>query len=499
MKRCLGLLALAATASASQHVFSVHDDLLAFPQYEIAFSDTFISDADADVRLAEASSSASSSASKPRPTRPAAADEASEHSGALSHRPTAGPGDAPGEEAPFDGDAQVYEHMYLDGRRYLCAIPVVEWAAKNDTAEAVARAEEERELARATSRGWELLQEMEGQCMFYISGWWSYQFCYNGKIRQFHQLPPQKGVPYYPPVEDAATPSYVLGQVMGPQDEESRGDLSEGRVSLESTELQAKGEVRYLVQKLGGGTVCDLTGKPRRIEVQFHCNLQSTDRIGWIKEITTCSYLMVVYTPRLCDDAAFLPPHENKANRVACREVVPAADIDEWKARRAAEAEGKFLASASRPDAEADADAETEAGEPPPTPTVIGGVTVGAKAHVGSGEQIVGGAAVGGEGALDVVATGAGRARGGAVERLTDEQLRRLSLDPADVDAWQEEVEERAGDKGWRLEVKRGLGGKVEARGIMDVDGQEGGEGEGEEEYDEGSDEGSEEGYREEL
>lgn len=33
-------------------------------------------------------------------------------------------------------------------------------------------------------------------------------------------------------------------------------------------ELQANGELKYLVQKLAGGTLCDITGKDRRIELQ---------------------------------------------------------------------------------------------------------------------------------------------------------------------------------------------------------------------------------------
>ena len=37
-------------------------------------------------------------------------------------------------------------------------------------------------------------------------------------------------------------------------------------------ELVQRGESRYLVQKLGGGTVCDLTGKERKVEVQVRSN-----------------------------------------------------------------------------------------------------------------------------------------------------------------------------------------------------------------------------------
>lgn len=166
--------------------------------------------------------------------------------------------------------------MHLHNRRYLCTVPPVVTTSLNETAEAVARADEEKELSRATVRGWELLQEMQGKCMYFISGWWSYQFCYNGQVKQFHQLAPQKGVPLYPPTEDSTTPSYILGRVRSPSDQGSRedrhrgsaGEIGDGRSGFESTELQTKGDMRYLVQKLGAGTICDITGKERRIEVQ---------------------------------------------------------------------------------------------------------------------------------------------------------------------------------------------------------------------------------------
>jgi protein OS-9 len=54
-----------------------------------------------------------------------------------------------------------------------------------------------------------------------------------------------------------------------PLKEEGRGTM-DGKEMREKglARLETKGEMRYLVQKLKGGTTCDLTGKERRIEVQ---------------------------------------------------------------------------------------------------------------------------------------------------------------------------------------------------------------------------------------
>lgn len=167
--------------------------------------------------------------------------------------------------------------MRFQEREYLCSIPRIpedETAAVGTSANNRSAEEEKKELEQATDRGWELLKGMEGNCIYFVSGWWSYSFCYGDGVRQFHQLPPGRNVPAYPPVEDKSVQGYVLGRF----DEE--GALADGgrkgldggkaREMKESglARLETKGEMRYLVQRLKGGTTCDLTGKERIVEVQ---------------------------------------------------------------------------------------------------------------------------------------------------------------------------------------------------------------------------------------
>jgi protein OS-9 len=214
----------------------------------------------------------------------------------------------------LDDDILSYEDMTLNDRRYLCSIPRIPdtEAAKNSTK--TSPEDEEKELARATSRGWELLKSMEGNCLYFYSGWWSYSFCYGQGVRQFHQLPPGKGIPIYPPVEDKNVDAYVLGKyedAVGGGKPKSLDGGEEGKTgsagSADSSsaeketglaKLETKGEMRYLVQKLGGGTTCDLTGKERRIEVQvrapshFHrkqTNRQSSSAVNPIRSTKSLS------------------------------------------------------------------------------------------------------------------------------------------------------------------------------------------------------------------
>lgn len=142
--------------------------------------------------------------------------------------------------------------------------------ALNATEKELSRAAEEKELARATTRGWELLSGLEGECLYFVSGWWSYSYCHNREVRQFHQKAPASGAQIsWPPTEDPGTPSYVLGQVSPEKRAKEKKLKEEGKSQRgEGTELQATGELRFLVQKLGGGTTCDLTRKERKIEIQ---------------------------------------------------------------------------------------------------------------------------------------------------------------------------------------------------------------------------------------
>jgi hypothetical protein len=128
-------------------------------------------------------------------------------------------------------------------------------------------------------------------------------------VKQFHALPPGNSIPLYPPVEDPTTESYILGQTPAYErhsDAEIYGhppsQLDEGLTSVD-----AVGEQRYLVQKMGGGTWCELIKRNRKIEVQFQCDPSGGDRIAWIQEISTCNYLLVIHTPKLCNDLAFVP------------------------------------------------------------------------------------------------------------------------------------------------------------------------------------------------
>ena len=378
--------------------------------------------------------------------------------------------------------------MILDSTTYLCSLPTPPppTEAKNSNHSVRAAEEETAELARATDRGYDLLQPMSNSCLYFISGWWSYQFCYSQSVKQFHQLPPGKNVPMFPPVEDPTTPSYILGRFGEKRVNRHRlpgggvGGALDGGLSAEdgegegtTTTIQAKGSAssRYLSQKLSGGTTCDLTGAPRRVEIQFHCHPQSADRIGWIKEISTCSYLMVVYTPRLCNDVAFLPERVERAEGVVCREVVKEEEVEAWKRRKSQEGEKLLIGQI--------ANAFTGATTSRP---MVGDIEVGGMKTVGGDKGWLEPPESGSHGPgfhFDkdgrllpkgvTIAHQHTKEEGGAVHRLSDKEMKDLGVDVRTANSAIKELQELAMGKGWRLEIIH-TEGKVEMRGVVEDD-----------------------------
>ncbi|KAI1802714.1 glucosidase II beta subunit-like protein-domain-containing protein [Daldinia bambusicola] len=464
-KALLLLSGLLELSWARQPGFSIHHDLLAYPQFEVVFSESYISETDAQALVEKAS---------PSPTNydanlPGQTDIIS------NIQPAHDRSDASNSIDDDHGDRKLtesYEIMNASPHRYLCAIPVIESPpAPNKTATELAKAEEARELARASAHGWDLISGLDGNCLYYMSGWWSYSFCYGRDVVQFHAHP--ASVKSGPPVRDTNTAEYVLGRVQDPHSNSRssrRGQPAPAGNKEQpattpppNTELQVKGDQRYLVQKMADGTICDLTGRERTIEIQYHCSPGSTqDRIGWIKEVTTCAYLMVVHTPRLCVDVAFQPPKEEKANIISCRAIISEAEQVAWHAQKTLEAQSAMVGKAK---------GEVKA------PVTIGGIVVGGRQMLGRGED--------GKAAhqlapprnfrssnlpplVEVLAKGASKEEGSQVEILPDEELAKLDLNPEVIEQLRKELQKLAGDRGWKLEVVE-VPGDANAREIHSV------------------------------
>ncbi|GAB7352708.1 hypothetical protein MBLNU459_g3064t1 [Dothideomycetes sp. NU459] len=456
MKTFWALPAILRIALASQNAFSVHDDVLAFPQYQVSFTSDYVTEIQAQSRLAK--------------NKPRVDNVEGDHNDILNEVaiPISGSGDLPDRSNKNKPDYE-YEVLRLENHQYLCKLPHVESpTGLNETDKTLSKQDEEKELARANERGWELLQGMQGNCIYFWSGWWSYRYCFGQGVKQFHQLPPSQGVPAYPPIEDPSVEGYMLGKVEDAAKKAETG-LQKGETGKENGDstkalgtLEIRGENRYLVQRLGGGTKCDLTGKSRRIEVQFHCNPASSDRISLIKEISICAYLMVIQTPRLCNDIAFMPPQKDSPNEISCSPILSQAQIPGYESDLAADLEAAAAAAAALGDQVVNPFQEVPPKTIPRAPPMIGGIALGANKWIPKEQKIEKSAIVGGgkETYVETIADSMGKL-------LSPEKLKAMGLgDAKSVEKLKKELEKIAGGQGWKLEVFDTPQGR-EYRGVL--------------------------------
>ncbi len=349
----------------------------------------------------------------------------------------------------IEGDSDLpgsYERILLEGYPHLCFIPEAKPGVENATKEEPSATDREKELDRAVSRGSELLQGMaSNQCLYYSTGWWTYAFCYNAQVTQFHALPPGTNGRVWPPQEDPTTPSYILGKFADQKDKKSSEQSpSDGTLS---TEVRSQAETNYLVQRLEGGTPCDLTGNNRKVEVQFHCNPQLTDRIGWIKETATCAYLMIIYTPRLCNDVAFQPPKESRAHPITCKEIIQGDDVSAWEPRSDEQSSAQTLDQAKSQQ------------------ITLGNIEVGAMKHVGrDGKRLERGRIVLTQ---DEKAETVIMQKNGQISSLSAAELKKLDLSPEDVESFRKELQKLAGTKDWKIERLDDVNGHIQLRGVV--------------------------------
>ncbi|KAG6027423.1 hypothetical protein E4U41_000936 [Claviceps citrina] len=451
----LVLLASFQLAAARSRTFSIHDDLLAFPQFEVVFAPNRISEKEAQALVER---------SNQHPTYSADFSQATASDG---HATT----DAAAAEASSAVDSDeitgyAYEVLNMSPHRYLCSIPLIEPPGPvNETANALAKAEEDREYYRAAVKGWELINNFEGNCLYHISGWWSYSFCKNREIVQYHAISVTGNGQI--PKRDPHGQEYVLGRVPSlpatTGDRQSRGKRDNGDSFQPPAELQIKGDQPFLVQRLEGGTVCDLTGKERTIEVQYQCVPGiPKDKIGWIKEVVTCSYVMMIDTPRLCSDAAFQPPVDKSANAIRCQLISdigdspqPLLDQHASSAQKQAGGAGEDLHEEETDDEELNKKQEQA------SPITVGGVLVGGKRVLSAGDedgkpiklQQLTNLFVLQPKLSEIIAQAASKAEGGKIKQLTAEELESLNIDPKAVEEMRERLKKLAGDAGWKMEI----------------------------------------------
>ncbi|KAI8801090.1 hypothetical protein BJ742DRAFT_42806 [Cladochytrium replicatum] len=211
--------------------------------------------------------------------------------------------------------------LSANGRKYVCQIPPPP-ELDNERREAEEDDEEAVRRKGMLDTALTLLDPLaKSKCLYMQETYWTYEICYGRHIRQFHDAIPgrdDKALEFFLGRYGAAAES-LPGLPSKPHSASGSG----------SQELMQLGEYEdgvkvstYVKQTWGGGTICDLTGLPRRTEVQFHC-AYGPDHISFVTETGTCSYLITVNTQRLCTDAAFRPKFLHTSQGITCAPLPP--------------------------------------------------------------------------------------------------------------------------------------------------------------------------------
>ncbi|KAF1801263.1 hypothetical protein FB192DRAFT_1384941 [Mucor lusitanicus] len=285
-------LALNLVQSSLQSHF-IQDDILAFPRYKVVVTREKVSNTDVSLKHAEASSNTIMMTSSL-------------------------------------------------GQPFSCIIPdvQVEQERLEREKEESTQEETEQDVSKIIEKGLELLEPIGSNCIRFFTSthqYWAYEYCHNQYVRQFHVERSHDGK-----VEkEQETASFFLGLYPG-LSKESLINADKKAVAATTkkdharvkTELKKNGDQRYLVQKWGDGSRCDLTEKPRTIEVQYHCDLQGQDRVSSFVELSTCNYQIIISTPRLCEDMNLSHRHHIEPHKIKCRPVVSDQLIEQEQQER---------------------------------------------------------------------------------------------------------------------------------------------------------------------
>ncbi|KAF7667717.1 hypothetical protein LDENG_00051440 [Lucifuga dentata] len=150
----------------------------------------------------------------------------------------------------------------------------------------------------------ELLSPMNNApCLIKTKDWWTYEFCHDQYIRQYH-------------LEDTE----IKGDVLFLGYYESEFDWS-NETAKASKQHRLK---RYHSQTYVNGSKCDLNGNPRETEVRFVCEEGSSDYIARVDEPQSCRYVLTVHTSRTCQHPFLRPPSNAKPQGIVCQPALSA-------------------------------------------------------------------------------------------------------------------------------------------------------------------------------
>ncbi|XP_065052144.1 endoplasmic reticulum lectin 1-like isoform X2 [Rhopilema esculentum] len=196
-----------------------------------------------------------------------------------------------------------------DKESYRCFLPKIGKSNGND---------------KETSRGPKAEDLLSGiltlkgtKCSYRLEPYWTYEVCHGLHVRQFHE---EK----VPGQEKPKVQEYFLGKVITEDPGEAATDDKKANEKQETESVKIpKKEIDgrltpYFNFTMDNGTPCDIKhNKPRRVDILYICHATANNEVFSVKETTTCEYEVIILTPELCHNPAYLMK-DNPVNGIHC-------------------------------------------------------------------------------------------------------------------------------------------------------------------------------------
>jgi len=143
---------------------------------------------------------------------------------------------------------------------------------------------------------------MGDHCLYGGTGWWKYEFCYGKTVKQYH--------------EEKGERAQLIN--LGHFDKSKHIQWLKENPSKVPKTAEFRKHVSHFYSD---GDFCELSGKPRQIEVKLKCKpSQSISAVTlYLLEPKTCEYILGVESPLICDIL-------NRADENGIMEVYPTID-----------------------------------------------------------------------------------------------------------------------------------------------------------------------------
>ncbi|XP_065208538.1 endoplasmic reticulum lectin 1 isoform X2 [Planococcus citri] len=221
-------------------------------------------------------------------------------------------------------DPENYEIGVTDRQeRYVCFLP-----AESKTSD------EDGNSQHSTVNPIQLMKPLFDQstCSYRLETYWAYEICHGKFIKQYHEERDGKKM---------KRQEYYLGK-LDPAIFDGISDAFREARHVDSKLIKTKKiegmDIPYFQLNYTDGTACDLIDKPRQTNVLYMCFNSGRNDIYSIKEISTCLYEAIIFTPHLCLHPLYRP--KNSAEK-----DINCTPLDQQQARKPAalmamEAEG---------------------------------------------------------------------------------------------------------------------------------------------------------------